>query len=400
MPIDHFNKTDLRTFRLRYLINTKYVQVKNNPPIFFYSGDNAYAEDNARDNGYIWELAQHFGAILIIAEHRFYGKSSPFGNVSFTSVDYLKYLNSKQALEDYVNLINYIKYKRLENTKNSKIISFGYGYGGELTVRLRVKYPLLINGGVASSAPVHFYVNVSSNPRPDLKYSSIVTNVLNKNGCKKESLYNSFENIRNLSKTINGRQYLNDKFKFSNISKINSTDDGELLIYNVLAIFDLMAKVNYPYSTSLKRPLPAWPIKEACKPFLKAKTSEEYILASYEVLNLWNNYTGKYKEINLWDFSPPSEAGDTDGWDWQTCTEVIFPMCSVHGAPFDPFDKGNCYYNETEYLNNCLKVYSSIGYTKEMFDPYFVQNNYGYEWPNASNIIFSNGNYDPWSAGR
>jgi hypothetical protein len=34
-----------------------------------------------------------------------------------------------------------------------------------------------------------------------------------------------------------------------------------------------------------------------------------------------------------------------------------------------------------------------------MFDPYFVQNNYGYEFPNSSNIIFSNGNDDPFTAG-
>jgi hypothetical protein len=74
-----------------------------------------------------------------------------------------------------------------------------------------------------------------------------------------------------------------------------------------------MAKVNYPYATSLKAPLPAWPIKEACKPFSKAETFNEFVLASYIVLNLFNNYTGKAKEMNLWDFSVSSKPGNKNG---------------------------------------------------------------------------------------
>jgi hypothetical protein len=57
----------------------------------------------------MWDIAEEFGAALVFAEHRFYGKSYPFGDDSYTTVKNLGYLTSEQALADYAELITFLK---------------------------------------------------------------------------------------------------------------------------------------------------------------------------------------------------------------------------------------------------------------------------------------------------
>jgi len=105
MPIDHFAFTDPRTFRLRYLLNTENFQ--RNGPIFFYTGNEGPIEGFASNTGLMWDLAGEFGAAIIFAEHRYYGKSLPFGNDSYQKVTNLGYLSSEQALADFAQLITF-----------------------------------------------------------------------------------------------------------------------------------------------------------------------------------------------------------------------------------------------------------------------------------------------------
>ncbi len=59
--------------------------------------------------GFVWDIAPQYGAMVIFAEHRYYGKSLPFGNDSFKDAAHLNYLTTEQALADYAVLLQSLK---------------------------------------------------------------------------------------------------------------------------------------------------------------------------------------------------------------------------------------------------------------------------------------------------
>lgn len=55
----------------------------------------------------MWENAKEFGALLLFAEHRYYGSSQPVRPPSL-SAEALQYLTHEQALADYANLLYHV----------------------------------------------------------------------------------------------------------------------------------------------------------------------------------------------------------------------------------------------------------------------------------------------------
>lgn len=146
--LDHFNFVDNRTFSLRYLINETYSQDEKSP-ILFYTGNEGDIELFAENTGFMWKAAIDLGASLVFAEHRYYGKSLPFGNDSYKDPQHLGYLTSEQALADFADLL-----QTINPEAKRPVIAFGGSYGGMLAAYIRIKYPHLVTGALASSAPV------------------------------------------------------------------------------------------------------------------------------------------------------------------------------------------------------------------------------------------------------
>jgi lysosomal Pro-X carboxypeptidase len=163
--IDHFNFKDDRTIALRYLINDTFKSSERSP-ILFYTGNEESIEMFVEITGFMWQIAPELNAIVVFAEHRYYGHSQPFGNDSMKG-DNLNYLTTAQALADYAQLIQF-----LNPNKERPVITIGGSYAGELAYWMRMKYPHLVTGALASSAPLLKFPGMG---RPCDMFNKIVT---------------------------------------------------------------------------------------------------------------------------------------------------------------------------------------------------------------------------------
>ncbi|KAF7632710.1 hypothetical protein Mgra_00007928 [Meloidogyne graminicola] len=373
VPIDHFSSEDSRTFKLRYLINTDYFKYKD-APIFFCLGDEGGIDDSTDYNGFMVETASEFGAALIFAEHRFFYNTLPFGNETYTKATNMVYLSQDQAIADYVLLIKYLKEKRLVNAKKSPVITFGSSYGGELNAWMRLKYPNVTAGAIASSAPINYFIN-----SPTLSQSSYYDVVM-----------------RTYLHYAEGRTFLNKNYHLSPLSQINDLNDAQQLIDVFTSTMIYSSRWNFNNFDLTSQFLPA---VESCKAFTSAKTFEQFALAPYYTINMVYNWTGEKTTLHLWNFTKTAVVYDFYyAWCWLSCTKEISPYCA-RGPPYDVFER-DCPFNLTDYFENfCMATFSKIGYTKDYFQPNWIIDHYGYDFKTATNLVFINGIYDPWSGG-
>ncbi|MCC5792185.1 MAG: septum formation initiator [Legionellaceae bacterium] len=134
------------SFQQRYYIDESYGKQPDSP-VFFYICGEAACEASVLQ-GAIRDYAQKFHAKLVALEHRYYGKSQPFPNLS---TENLRYLSTEAALDD---LAYFQRWLQKEKGWQGKWIAFGGSYPGNLSAYYRLKYPYLVHGALASSAPV------------------------------------------------------------------------------------------------------------------------------------------------------------------------------------------------------------------------------------------------------
>lgn len=127
--IDNFNAwgdLSTATYQQRYLINDTWY--KPGGPIFFYTGNEGDITLFAANTGFLWEIAPSHNALVVFAEHRYYGESMPFGAASYDTAN-LWALSSEQALADYAALLDSLKANM--SIPDAPVVSFGGSYGGE-----------------------------------------------------------------------------------------------------------------------------------------------------------------------------------------------------------------------------------------------------------------------------
>ena len=271
-PLNHFIPRGTGPiYRQRYCLYDGFLNQAANGtyPIFLYTGNESPLEQYINHTGLIWELAPQHGALVAFFEHRYEGQSLPYN----LSEKCLSYSSSIQALADFVSLLNHLN----PNSRNP-VIAFGGSYGGMLSSWLRMKYPNMVAGAIAASAPIWGLPNTA---RPDAidTASQVVsrgiampyppTKKSNKpNHCGLNMLA-SWPLMSYLGKSTVGREFLTRTFRLCQPLKLNDID--QLLVWAQSPWFD-MAEGSFPYPSSYipfslhmgKNSLPAWPVQAAC----------------------------------------------------------------------------------------------------------------------------------------
>uniref|UniRef100_V9KNU6 Lysosomal Pro-X carboxypeptidase n=3 Tax=Callorhinchus milii TaxID=7868 RepID=V9KNU6_CALMI len=379
--VDHFGFSEVSTFKQRYLIADQDWD-RNGGPILFYTGNEGDIVWFCNNTGFMWDISKEMKAMLVFAEHRYYGKSMPFGQKAFSDPKYLDYLTSEQALADFAVLIRNLK-RTIPGAQNSPVIAMGGSYGGMLAAWLRMKYPHVVIGAIAASAPIWQFENMC----PCGSYNTIVTKDFLKSGkgCA-ESIRNSWGAINKVSSTAEGLKFLSSIFHLCSPLQM---DDVESFKGWLSETWVNLAMVDYPYAASFLEPLPAWPIKVVCTHLKDPSLSEELLLKKlFEAVSVYYNYTGNMKCLNI--SQTATSSLDDQAWYYQSCTEMVMPICA--DGINDMFEPAK--WDFPAFSEDCYKTWGIRP------RPDWIATNYGGKNISShTNIVFSNGDLDPWSAG-
>lgn len=424
VKIDHFSYENQQYFKLRYLIKDQYFDYSNpNSPILFYCGNEGPIEDFYKNSGFITDyLARKYRALVIFGEHRFFGKSFPFGNKQDKDINKNKYLTSEQALSDFVELL--VNFKKEKNLIANPIIAFGGSYGGMLSSWARMKFPHIFQGAVASSAPVLLFEDIN---KIQNSFFKIVTKTYERYDAKcptsiREGFQKLFDfrNFDLIGSNPSVHETLNEIFKpckkIENVSDIKKLED---IIEDMIIT---LAQYNYPYETSFIKPTPAEPVKVACERIAQIRNNSDYffnlspiissslnfafnkynqvdIESKYKLkylkaaIDVFFNYTESEKCLDIGN-DDKSQAQDLNGWSYMACSEMIMPM-QKNGITdmFNPLP-----WNLADFAYDCKKSWNTD------VRPDWIYNFYGgrdfYKEINEySNIVYINGKMDPWNAG-
>nr|POF08663.1 lysosomal pro-x carboxypeptidase [Quercus suber] len=339
--LDHFNyqPVSYTTYRERYVVNFKHWRgAKVAAPIFAYLGEESSLDEDIGSIGFMMDNVRRFGALELYIEHRFYGQSIPHG---FTREEALEnatirgYFNSAQAIADYAEII--INLKKNLSADSSPVIVVGGSYSGMLAAWFRLKYPHIAMGAVASSAPILYFEDLV----PQDSYPVVVTKDFQEASL---SCYNtikqSWSEIDRVAAKPNGLSELSKKFKLCRgiDGGANGTDILGRIFSGIVA------------------------------------------------------YHGENRKC--YDFGDFFSSETLDGWDWQTCSDLVIP---IGNGPNDTMFPASPFVYK-EYRDYCV---SKFGVEPR---PHWMTTNFGVHHIKrvlhkfGSNIIFSNGLRDPYSS--
>lgn len=402
MPISHFSALgNQNTFPLRVLYNLDCFMPGG--PVLFYTGNEGDIQSFWANTGIIFEWAQDVHAAVVFAEHRYYGQSTPFGSNSFSGTN-LAYLSIEEALADYAQVIKTLP-TILPQLANAPVVAIGGSYGGVLSAWLRLKYPWAVVGAISASAPI-LYLN---NGQLDTTFFEIATHdyTMNSPQCS-ANIRSGFTQFMSLYQE---QDYATIAQKLRLCQQPTSPQELQHILLWLINSFLTLAQFNYPYPTNFDAALPGYPVNFACSAALNVSgaVNPEYTTDALELMGqaagilnngTWNNGQGTGTLTCFDPFAEFIQCADQTGcglgpdataWDIQVCSEFsYFPITTNITDMFPP----------TKWTPSDLNTYCQQKYDIE---PKISWSSI--EWgreailQDATNIVFSNGQFDPFSGG-
>uniref|UniRef100_A0A8H7XUA3 Serine carboxypeptidase S28-domain-containing protein n=1 Tax=Psilocybe cubensis TaxID=181762 RepID=A0A8H7XUA3_PSICU len=426
LPVDHFGhgSPSSETFQNRFWVNATYW--KEGGPVFLFDSGEQDAEplvpyylQEFHGLSAVMRLAKRYNGLAILWEHRFYGKSLPFPVNENTTVEQWQFLNTEQALEDIVFFANSFPGQKVKAAPFSNAstvppsspppppppplqkfpvhpsttpwIMLGGSYPGIRSALMRIRNPDTIFASWASSAPVQAQVDMSS-------YYKAAERSLTRN-CSADWVAVT-RHVDDTLKGGNETDIVNMKFDLLKarlsgpggnttgaagltlqIAKDTSNVDAASILMDPLDFYQY-----YGFKASL---LPFCNILETQNGTSAA--FESGLVAQFGVDTAFKSFLTAIAEIDY--DSIPGNADDPvqdRSWMWQYCSEYGY---------YQRGDSNNPLSIETSFLSlELFQEQCNQTFGKGLPASPQVQNvnKYGGWNMNPSNVMFSNGEFDPW----
>ncbi|CAI5447556.1 unnamed protein product [Caenorhabditis angaria] len=384
--VDHFDNTNSNYFQQKYFKNSQWA--KPNGPNFLMIGGEG--PESARwvlnENITYLTWAQKYGATVYLLEHRYYGDSIVGDNSN------LQWLNSLQMLYDLADFIRAVNRK---STTQAPWITFGGSYSGAMSAWMREVFPDLVIGAVASSGPVYAKTDF-------YEYLMVVeTSIRTYNSTCADNIKAGFDQMRILFNTKEGRANLSTLFTLKPAFGDTIRDVDKQYFFSTI-YSNFQGAVQYsgdntgPYAYG-------YGIPDMCNIMLNSTNTPIQNIANFNVFmttfynggfggtdNLYEDMVDDIK--NAQQYGPDSAAGLL--WTWQTCTEFGY---------FQSSDSGNGIFGSACPVNMFVQLCEDVfnDFNRASIDGIIDYTNYRYGSRNqyrGTNVVFPNGNVDPWHA--
>ncbi|RDX52320.1 peptidase S28 [Lentinus brumalis] len=393
--IDHTNPS-LGTFKQRYWHTYEFYE-PGGPILLTTPGESNAAGYTAylTNRTIVGQVAQAQNGSVVVLEHRYYGESSPFDDLSDAS---LEYHTIQQAIDD---LEYFVKSVQLPQPDGDSVapgqapwVLFGGSYAGALTSFTMVNKPDLFQAAYASSAVVESITdfwqyfkpitdNMPRNCSADVQAAiAKIDSVFTSNDEKEIDAILTLFNMTTLSDHLDDAAgaLRNNLWDWQSLSP---TSDGGIF-------FDFCDALEVKDGVSAGEA--GWGAEHAIQAWGSFWTSEYYsfLCEDQDVVTCLGTYDPT-AEI----FTDTSVGNDERSWLWIVCNEMGFYQ---EGAP-EPnptlvtrlvrpeYDERQCTYFFPEKFANQTNPAPNVDATNKMYGGWFVK---------SKRLFFANGSRDPW----
>ena len=381
---DHFGAgaAAAATWKQRYLVNAD--QWGSQPPlangckgpILFYTGNEGPIDAFWGASGFVTTtLRASLGALVVFGEERYYGLSRP--TPGFT------YLSTENVLADYAALL--ISLRADLNATDCPVIAFGGSYGGTLTTLFRLKYPHVVAGGLAASAPLGYYAPSQWARRgvtPTTWFDTVVRDYT-------EAQPGCYDALVAAVKLANATARANASEVADTFELCEPPADVDAFVYWITEALESIPQIDYPEASGS---LPGSPVNVTCAAVLKDVSA-----GLAQVAKMFYGYggaSGCAKDAANTQFrgGVPGDGPDAQSaWGYQSCTETLHQFSTPAGG-----------WRSYDFDGAALAALCEKWYGVAPRAGWFETWTGGYEIAEknlTSNLIWSNGRRDPWHGG-
>lgn len=390
--INH-NDTTMGTFKQRYWVSWEFY-APGGPMILTTPGE----ENAAPFTGYITnrtingQIAQQQKGATILIEHRFYGLSNPYPDLSVAS---FKYHTIDQAINDLAFFAKNVTLPFLGGDKVSPAyapwVLIGGSYAGALTAFTLHQHPDVFWAGYASSAVVQSIVNFWQYFEPERQFmpqncsndiQRVVAHWDEIIDSGNETAFNGLKASFGLSDVIHADDVVNTlSFPLSDWQKLSPSSGGGTF-YVFCDALEVLNGTSVPGASGrgLRHALAAW-----------AKYSKDTLSKRCGVQNL-EDCLGTYNTNQSYWTSTDVDNSDRS-WLWTVCTEMgFFQESAPYGRPTLVSRLLDVTYDERQ----CRQMFPEAFPRPSAPNTDATNKAYGGYHLQAKRLFTANGRRDPW----